>query len=74
MLWLVNRLIRLYAKDLHCPSEWTAALDAVLPPSLRHLGSLDLFRVLPKEIAPEVLLAYVGTRKSLYVELWPCSQ
>ncbi|PLB52824.1 hypothetical protein P170DRAFT_507563 [Aspergillus steynii IBT 23096] len=54
----------LYAKDLHCPSEWTSALEAVLPSPLRHLGSLDLFRVLPKEIAPEVLMAYVGTRKS----------
>ncbi|KAH8426907.1 uncharacterized protein LDX57_004633 [Aspergillus melleus] len=54
----------LYAKDLQCPSEWIRALETVLPSSLRHLGSLDLFRVLPKEIAPEVLMAYVGTRKS----------
>ncbi|KAK1139849.1 hypothetical protein N8T08_011094 [Aspergillus melleus] len=55
----------LYAKDLQCPSEWIRALETVLPSSLRHLGSLDLFRVLPKEVAPEVLMAYVGTRKSL---------
>ncbi|KAI9041293.1 uncharacterized protein KD926_007247 [Aspergillus affinis] len=55
----------LYAKDLQCPSEWIRALETVLPSSLRHLGSLDLFRVLPKEIVPEVLMAYVGTRKSL---------
>ncbi|KAL5357685.1 hypothetical protein BJX96DRAFT_163243 [Aspergillus floccosus] len=54
----------LYAKDLQCPLKWQIALDAVLPSSLRHLGSLDLFRVLPKEIVPEVLMAYVGTRKS----------
>ncbi|THC92803.1 hypothetical protein EYZ11_007705 [Aspergillus tanneri] len=54
----------LYAKDLHCPSEWIRALEAVVPSSLRYLGSLDLFRVLPKGIAPEVLMAYVGTRKS----------
>ncbi|KAF9889012.1 hypothetical protein FE257_007989 [Aspergillus nanangensis] len=54
----------LYAKDLHCPTEWITALDKVIPPCLRHLGSLDLFRVLPKETAPEVLMAYVGTRKS----------
>ncbi|PWY92361.1 hypothetical protein BO70DRAFT_7893 [Aspergillus heteromorphus CBS 117.55] len=54
----------LYAKDLQCPREWVAALEALLPVPLRHLGSLDLFRTLPKEVAPEVLMAYVGTRKS----------
>ncbi|GAT23505.1 hypothetical protein RIB2604_01706440 [Aspergillus luchuensis] len=54
----------LYAKDLQCPQEWIKALDAFLPSAMRHLGSLDLFRTLPKEIAPEVLMAYVGTRKS----------
>ncbi|KAL4916303.1 hypothetical protein BDW62DRAFT_186493 [Aspergillus aurantiobrunneus] len=54
----------LYAKDLHCPREWVKAFENFLPFALRHLGSLDLFRVLPKEIAPEVLMAYVGTRKS----------
>ncbi|KAL4785667.1 hypothetical protein BJX76DRAFT_346855 [Aspergillus varians] len=54
----------LYAKDLHCPKEWVKSLETFLPSSLRHLGSLDLFRVLPKETAPEVLMAYVGTRKS----------
>ncbi|KAL4906262.1 hypothetical protein BDW74DRAFT_167386 [Aspergillus multicolor] len=54
----------LYAKDLHCPKEWVKFLETILPSSLRHLGSLDLFRVLPKETAPEVLLAYVGTRMS----------
>ncbi|PYI33032.1 hypothetical protein BP00DRAFT_424409 [Aspergillus indologenus CBS 114.80] len=54
----------LYAKDLQCPKDWIRALDSVLPPSLRHLGTLDLFRVLPKEIAPEVLMAYVGTQNS----------
>ncbi|RDW86538.1 uncharacterized protein DSM5745_03180 [Aspergillus mulundensis] len=54
----------LYAKDLPCPKEWVKSLDTILPSSLRHLGSLDLFRVLPKETAPEVLMAYVGTRMS----------
>ncbi|KAL4926238.1 uncharacterized protein BDV17DRAFT_283379 [Aspergillus undulatus] len=54
----------LYAKDLHCPSQWVKSLEALLPSCLRHLGSLDLFRVLPKDITPEVLMAYVGTRKS----------
>ncbi|KAL2814234.1 hypothetical protein BDW59DRAFT_177975 [Aspergillus cavernicola] len=54
----------LYAKDLHCPQEWVKTLETFLPSSLRHLGSLDLFRVLPKETAPEVLMAYVGTRRS----------
>ncbi|KAL3479273.1 hypothetical protein BJX99DRAFT_222809 [Aspergillus californicus] len=54
----------LYAKDLHCPDEWVRSFDSILPSSLRHLGSLDLFRVLPTETAPEVLMAYVGTRKS----------
>ena len=33
----------------------------------RYLGSLDLFQVLPKQIAPEVFMAYVGTRNSLCV-------
>ncbi|GLA97682.1 hypothetical protein AtubIFM57143_005611 [Aspergillus tubingensis] len=47
----------LYAKDLQCPQEWIKALDAFLPSAMRHLGSLDLFRTLPKEIAPEVLMA-----------------
>ncbi|RHZ57563.1 hypothetical protein CDV55_103839 [Aspergillus turcosus] len=55
----------LYAKDLQCPEEWAKALKAILPSSLQHLGSLDLFRVLPREIAPEVLLAYAGTQGSL---------
>ncbi|KAF7121887.1 hypothetical protein CNMCM5793_009441 [Aspergillus hiratsukae] len=55
----------LYAKDLPCPEEWVKALKAILPSSLQHLGSLDLFRVLPREIAPEVLLAYAGTQGSL---------
>ncbi|PKX92201.1 uncharacterized protein P174DRAFT_374014, partial [Aspergillus novofumigatus IBT 16806] len=50
-------LFSLYAKDLQCPEEWVKALKAVLPSSLQHLGSLDLFRVLPREIAPEVLMA-----------------
>ncbi|PYH92611.1 hypothetical protein BO71DRAFT_329506 [Aspergillus ellipticus CBS 707.79] len=54
----------LYAKDLQCPEEWIAALEALLPSSLRHLGSLDLFRMLPKAVTPEVLMAYVGTRNS----------
>ncbi|KAL4866164.1 hypothetical protein BDV12DRAFT_173376 [Aspergillus spectabilis] len=54
----------LYAKDLHCPQEWVKSFETLLPSCLRHLGSLDLFRVLPKETAPEVLMAYVGTRKS----------
>ncbi|KAI9371894.1 hypothetical protein BJX61DRAFT_509790 [Aspergillus egyptiacus] len=54
----------LYAKDLNCPQEWVKAFETILPCSLRHLGSLDLFRVLPKETAPEVLMAYVGTRRS----------
>ncbi|KAL5001118.1 hypothetical protein BDV10DRAFT_19525 [Aspergillus recurvatus] len=54
----------LYAKDLHCPEEWVRAFETILPSSLRYLGSLDLFRALPKETAPEVLMAYVGTRKS----------
>ncbi|KAL2867078.1 uncharacterized protein BJX67DRAFT_372221 [Aspergillus lucknowensis] len=54
----------LYAKDLHCPQEWVKSFESILPSSLRHLGSLDLFRVLPKETTPEVLMAYVGTRKS----------
>ncbi|KAL6235548.1 hypothetical protein BDW75DRAFT_230171 [Aspergillus navahoensis] len=54
----------LYAKDLHCPEEWVKALETILPSSLRHLGSLDLFRALSKETAPEVLMAYVGTRTS----------
>ncbi|OJJ76065.1 hypothetical protein ASPBRDRAFT_38440 [Aspergillus brasiliensis CBS 101740] len=54
----------LYAKDLQCPQEWIKALENFLPSAMRHLGSLDLFRTLPKEIAPEVLMAYVGTRKS----------
>ncbi|KAL5334307.1 hypothetical protein BJX70DRAFT_21486 [Aspergillus crustosus] len=54
----------LYAKDLHCPREWVKSFETILPSSLWHLGSLDLFRVLPKETAPEVLMAYVGTRKS----------
>ncbi|KAE8373156.1 hypothetical protein BDV26DRAFT_272685 [Aspergillus bertholletiae] len=55
----------LYAKDLQCPAEWVRALKAVLPSCLMQLGSFDLFRVLPKEIAPEVLMAYVGTQLSL---------
>ncbi|KAF4215820.1 hypothetical protein CNMCM8980_004149 [Aspergillus fumigatiaffinis] len=55
----------LYAKDLQCPEEWVKALKAILPSSLQHLGSLDLFRVLPREIAPEVLMAYAGTQGSL---------
>ncbi|GFF36884.1 hypothetical protein IFM46972_05038 [Aspergillus udagawae] len=55
----------LYAKDLQCPEEWVKALRAILPSSLQHLGSLDLFRVLPREIAPEVLMAYAGTQGSL---------
>ncbi|KAH2146996.1 hypothetical protein KXV68_002989 [Aspergillus fumigatus] len=55
----------LYAKDLQCPGEWVKALKAILPSSLQHLGSLDLFRVLPREIAPEVLMAYAGTQGSL---------
>ncbi|KAL2813161.1 hypothetical protein BJX63DRAFT_232644 [Aspergillus granulosus] len=54
----------LYAKDLHCPQQWVDSFQTILPSSLRHLGPLDLFRFLPKEIAPEVLMAYVGTRKS----------
>ncbi|KAE8146561.1 hypothetical protein BDV25DRAFT_162242 [Aspergillus avenaceus] len=54
----------LYAKDLHCPTEWIEALQAVLPSCLMQLGSFDLFRVLPKDIMPEVLMAYVGTRMS----------
>ncbi|KAI2819673.1 hypothetical protein CBS63078_5393 [Aspergillus niger] len=54
----------LYAKDLQCPQAWIKALEAFLPSAMRHLGSLDLFRMLPKETAPEVLMAYVGTRKS----------
>ncbi|PWY84492.1 hypothetical protein BO94DRAFT_547091 [Aspergillus sclerotioniger CBS 115572] len=54
----------LYAKDLPCPAEWVKALGAFLPSAMRHLGSLDLFRTLPKEVTPEVLMAYVGTRKS----------
>ncbi|GIC87087.1 uncharacterized protein Aud_003468 [Aspergillus udagawae] len=54
----------LYAKDLQCPEEWVKALRAILPSSLQHLGSLDLFRVLPREIAPEVLMAYAGTQGS----------
>ncbi|KAL4882908.1 hypothetical protein BJY04DRAFT_226923 [Aspergillus karnatakaensis] len=54
----------LYAKDLHCPQEWVRSFETILPSALRHLGSLDLFRVLPKEIAPEVLMAYVGTQNS----------
>ncbi|GFF47190.1 hypothetical protein IFM58399_07985 [Aspergillus lentulus] len=54
----------LYAKDLQCPEEWVKALKAILPSSLQHLGSLDLFRVLPREIAPEVLMAYAGTQGS----------
>ncbi|RHZ66868.1 uncharacterized protein CDV56_105268 [Aspergillus thermomutatus] len=55
----------LYAKDLQCPEEWVKALKAILPSSLQHLGSLDLFRVLPRDIAPEVLMAYAGTQGSL---------
>ncbi|KAE8401735.1 hypothetical protein BDV37DRAFT_285434 [Aspergillus pseudonomiae] len=55
----------LYAKDLQCPVEWIRALKAVLPSCLMQLGSFDLFRVLPKEITPEVLMAYVGTQLSL---------
>ncbi|PYI10452.1 hypothetical protein BO78DRAFT_383553 [Aspergillus sclerotiicarbonarius CBS 121057] len=54
----------LYAKDLQCPKEWVTALEAFLPSAMRHLGSLDLFRKLSKEVTPEVLMAYVGTRKS----------
>jgi hypothetical protein len=64
---LTSSVFSLYAKDLPCPEEWVKALKAILPPSLQHLGSLDLFRVLPREIAPEVLLAYAGTQGSLYV-------
>jgi hypothetical protein len=64
---LTNSLFSLYAKDLQCPEEWVKALKAILPSSLQHLGSLDLFRVLPREIAPEVLMAYAGTQGSLYV-------
>ncbi|PYH45464.1 uncharacterized protein BP01DRAFT_340064 [Aspergillus saccharolyticus JOP 1030-1] len=59
-----NALPSLYAKDLQCPKDWIRALDSVLPPALRHLGTLDLFRVLPKDIVPEVLMAYVGTQSS----------
>ncbi|OGM41035.1 hypothetical protein ABOM_010289 [Aspergillus bombycis] len=55
----------LYAKDLQCPVEWIRALKTVLPSCLMQLGSFDLFRVLPKEITPEVLMAYVGTQFSL---------
>ncbi|KAE8348848.1 hypothetical protein BDV28DRAFT_75490 [Aspergillus coremiiformis] len=55
----------LYAKDLQCPVEWAKALKTVLPSYLMQLGSFDLFRMLPKEIAPEVLMAYVGTQMSL---------
>ncbi|GJP91456.1 hypothetical protein AlacWU_04355 [Aspergillus niger] len=47
----------LYAKDLQCPQAWIKALEAFLPSAMRHLGSLDLFRMLPKETAPEVLMA-----------------
>ncbi|KAL5045631.1 hypothetical protein BDW71DRAFT_183586 [Aspergillus fruticulosus] len=54
----------LYAKDLHCPEEWVRAFETILPSSLRHLGPLDLFRALPEETTPEVLMAYVGTRMS----------
>lgn len=58
---------RLYAKDLQCPQRWAESLDALLPEPFRYLGSLDLFRALPKQIAPEVLMAYVGTQNSLCV-------
>jgi hypothetical protein len=58
---------RLYAKDLHCPTDWIRALKAVLPSCLMQLGSFDLFRVLPKDMVPEVLMAYVGTQMSMYV-------
>ncbi|KAL3464401.1 hypothetical protein BJX64DRAFT_254903 [Aspergillus heterothallicus] len=54
----------LYAKDLHCPRQLVEFHQAVVPRSLRHHGPLDLFRFLPKDVAPEVLMAYVGTRKS----------
>ncbi|KAL2854826.1 hypothetical protein BJY01DRAFT_231789 [Aspergillus pseudoustus] len=54
----------LYAKDLQCPKEWESSFQAIIPSSLLHLGPLDLFRFLPKEIAPEVLMAYVGTKNS----------
>lgn len=64
---LTCKRLSLYAKDLHCPREWARSFESLLPSSLRHLGSLDLFRALPKETTPEVLMAYVGSRKSLYV-------
>jgi hypothetical protein len=67
--YLTSSIFSLYAKDLQCPEEWAKALKVILPSSLQHLGSLDLFRVLPREIAPEVLLAYAGTQGSLYVTL-----
>ncbi|KAL3493627.1 hypothetical protein BJX62DRAFT_223676 [Aspergillus germanicus] len=62
---------RLYSKDLHFPQEWIMSFETLLPSALRHLGSLDLFRVLPKEVAPEALMAYVGTRK-LFSEFPRC--
>ncbi|RAL15389.1 uncharacterized protein BO97DRAFT_431978 [Aspergillus homomorphus CBS 101889] len=54
----------LYAKDLQCPEDWARRLDSVLQSSFRHRGTLDMFRLLPEEIAPEGLMAHVGTRNS----------
>ncbi|KAI9928999.1 hypothetical protein MW887_001392 [Aspergillus wentii] len=45
---------QLYAKDLNCPHAWVKALEVALPSCLRQLGSFDLFRVLPKDIASEM--------------------
>jgi hypothetical protein len=64
-VFFFDLLSSFYAKDLRCPKDWEVAFDAILPAALECRGSLDLFRHLPKEVQPEVLMAYTGTKGSL---------
>ncbi|KAJ5322383.1 hypothetical protein N7452_010672 [Penicillium brevicompactum] len=54
----------LYAKDLQCPQPWVHTLNRIIPAALQYQGPLDLFRALSDTEAPEVLMAYVGSRNS----------
>ncbi|KAK4516760.1 uncharacterized protein ATC70_011738 [Mucor velutinosus] len=57
---LKNSTQKVYAKDITCPTEYTAALEKIVPDYLLPHGPDDLFSILPQRFRAENLMCYLG--------------
>ncbi|KAJ1565779.1 hypothetical protein HK096_010244, partial [Nowakowskiella sp. JEL0078] len=54
------RNLKLYGKDLDCPTEWMDFIGENIPELLKYKGGHDLSSILPKNLQADNLMIYIG--------------